>query len=244
MAAPGARRPLLLLLLGEPWEGGRAGRGRRLGTNGKGRQTGWERGARAAGVEQASSLLPARQWCLRSRSPGGPQDSGARWEPSLRPLRLSSSRWAVLLAPGLPCEPCLRCPSFLTAGPQQREGFSCSARICRTRERWLARVHLGHLGTGTPGHTCSRIPEHLLRPVRPPKFCDFVEFGSPPFFFLRCEMNSSSQKRGALTPAVSNLAKGLVTLHSSGAVTRIGIAETSSVVSQWLHEKSSQGLGM
>lgn len=91
MAAPGARRPLLLLLLGEPWEGGRAGRGRRLGTNGKGRQTGWERGARAAGVEQASSLRPARQWCLRSRSPGGPQDSGARWEPSLRPLRRSSS---------------------------------------------------------------------------------------------------------------------------------------------------------
>lgn len=38
MAAPGARRPLLLLLLGEPGreEGGRAGRGRRLGTDGKG----------------------------------------------------------------------------------------------------------------------------------------------------------------------------------------------------------------
>lgn len=36
MAASGARRPLLLLLLGEPWEGGRAGRGRRLGTDGKG----------------------------------------------------------------------------------------------------------------------------------------------------------------------------------------------------------------
>lgn len=71
----------------------------------------------------------------------------------------------------------LACPPgvpFLAAVSQQRGGFRGSASIRRTGERWLAR---------SPGHTRSRIPERLSRPVRP-QDSDLMEFAFPFFFIL------------------------------------------------------------
>lgn len=160
MAAPEARRPLLLLLLGEP---GREGR--REGRAGSASRDGREPGARPGGNgtpgPRASSGpragRPTPQWRSPPRSPCGPQDAG--WlgvQPELLWKELGwSSCWAVLLAlscsvrgMGAASDPAWG--ALLTAVSQQRGGFRCSASICRTGERWLARS-----------------PGHLSRPVRP-----------------------------------------------------------------------------
>lgn len=102
MAAPGARRPLLLLLLGEPEREGerrRAGRGRCLGTDGNraaGRAGTGRPEPRASRRPRAGP--PAPQWRSPPGSPCGPKDVGAGWEPS---LSRSGRSWA-----GVPARQC------------------------------------------------------------------------------------------------------------------------------------------
>lgn len=73
MAAPGARRPLLLLLLGEPRREGEPGGVGVSGPTGTGRQAGRERGCpgrrRRVGLEPAS---PLRSGARRLGARAGP----------------------------------------------------------------------------------------------------------------------------------------------------------------------------